>query len=199
MIKRCALLGLFLLLASCATVPVQTLEPEGPGSLERHARALAELTAWQVRGRAAISMPGQAGTVSMVWHQRGEHYNIELRAPWGAGTVKVDGGPSGVLLRTSAGVHEYAAAPRELLRLHRGLDLPLEALRYWLLGLPVPAVAAQPTLDSRGLLSELRQHGWRIRYLNYGEFAGLALPTRLFLTGEDIEVRIVVQEWMLDR
>lgn len=199
MMHRFVLFCFSLLLASCATVPVQAPEPAGAGSLEQHAQALAQLTTWQMSGRAAISTPSQAGTVALQWWQQNEAYTVELRAPWGAGTVKVDGSPQGVLLRTSTGVQEYAAAPRELLRRHSGFDLPLEALRFWLLGLPVPDVAAQPTTDERGLLTQLRQHGWRIRYLNYGEFEGLALPTRLFLTGEGIEVRIVVQEWKLNR
>lgn len=198
MMQRLLFFCFLLLLASCATVPVQAPEPTGAGSLEQHAHALAELSAWRVSGRAAISTSNQAGTVTMFWRQQQEDYNVELRAPWGAGTVMVDGGPGGAMLRTSTGVQEYAAAPRELLRRHSGFDLPLEALRYWLLGLPEPAVAAQPIVDERGLLTELRQHGWRIRYLNYGEFEGLALPTRLFLTGEGIEVRIVVQEWKVD-
>jgi outer membrane lipoprotein LolB len=192
------LLLLLLWLAGCATVPVQAPEPQGPGTLQEHAEALAALTSWRLSGRAAIRTPSQAGTVSMLWQQQEETYNVELRAPWGAGTVKVSGDPSGVLLRTSNGVQEYASAPRELLRRHSGLDLPLEALRYWLLGLPVPGVAAEPSVDERGLLSELRQHGWRIRYLNYGTFEDLALPTRLYLSGEGIEVRIAVQEWMLN-
>ena len=194
---RQTLLLLLLALAGCATVPVQAPEPGKVGTLEQHAQALTALESWSMSGRAAVSTPNEAGTVSMQWRQRGEEYAVELRAPWGAGTVRVDGSPDGVLLRTSAGVQEYASAPRELLYRHSGLDLPLEALRYWLLGLPVPNAAATPTVDERGLLSELRQYGWRIRYLNYGEFESLALPTRLYLSGEGIEVRIAVQEWTL--
>lgn len=192
------ILLLLLALTGCATVPVQAPEPGKVGTLEQHAEALAALKSWRMGGRAAVNMPNEAGTVSMLWRQRGEEYSVELRAPWGAGTVRIDGSPDGVLLRTSAGVQEYASAPRELLRRHSGLDLPLEALRYWLLGLPVPGVAAEPAVDARGLLRELRQHGWRIRYLNYGEFESLALPTRLYLSGEGIEVRIAVQEWTLN-
>lgn len=186
---------LLLGLSGCATVPVEAPTPTGAGTLAQHTEALAALEAWRMRGRAAVSTPEQAGTVALDWRQQGMSYDVELRAPWGAGTVKVDGGPDGVMLRTSRGVQEFASEPRELLRRHTALDLPLEALRYWLLGLPEPDEPADPDVDSRGLLSELRQHGWRIRYLDYGEFKSFALPTRLYLTGEGIEVRIAVQEW----
>lgn len=190
---------LLLSLAGCATVPVQAPEPGTVGSLEQHAAALAELAAWQMNGRAAISTSDQAGTVAMSWRQEGESYSVELRAPWGAGTVLLDGGPQGVMLRTSKGVQEFASAPRELLWRHTGFDLPIEALQCWLLGLPEPGGAAEFDVDERGLLTGLRQHGWRIRYLNYGEFDGLALPTRLYLTGEAGEVRVAVQGWSLQK
>jgi outer membrane lipoprotein LolB len=198
MIRLLRILILLSSVAGCATAPVQAPAPAGAGTLEQHAQALVALQAWRMSGRAAVSTPGQAGTVSMTWRQQGEEYNVELRAPWGAGTVRVDGGPAGVMLRTSRGVQEFGSTPRELLRRHSGLDLPLEALRYWLIGLPQPGAAAQPEVDARGLLTELRQHGWRIRYRRYGEFQNLALPTRLDLSGEGIEVRIAVQAWTLN-
>jgi outer membrane lipoprotein LolB len=185
-------------LAGCATAPVEAPSPTGAGSLEQHAAALAELDSWRMSGRAAISTPEQAGTVSMVWHQRGEAYAVELRAPWGVGTLRLDGDPRGVMLRTSTGVQEFASEPRELLRRHAGFDLPVEALRYWLIGLPEPGAPAESVVDERGLLSELRQYGWRVRYLRYGEFQNVALPTKLYANGEGIDVRIVVQDWALN-
>lgn len=191
------LIVLLVSLAGCATAPVQAPEPERVGSFEQHAAALSTLRAWEANGRAAISTPGQAGTVALNWRQQGEDYRIELRAPWGAGTVLLDGGPRGVMLRTSQGIQEFASAPGELLWRHTGFDLPIEALRYWLLGLPQPDQPAKFDVDDRGLLAELRQHGWRVRYLNYGEFDGFALPARLYLSGEEVEVRVAVQGWSL--
>src|SRR5690606_20239530 len=112
-------LRLFLLLllglAGCATVPVEAPAPQGEGTPAQHAEALAALRSWRMSGRAAVSTARDAGTVSMSWQQQGERYGVELRAPWGAGTVQVDGGPQGVLLRTSQGVQEFASEPRELL------------------------------------------------------------------------------------
>lgn len=197
MISRLLFLMVLLSLAACTTVPVQAPEPERSGSWEEHVDALTALTHWQVQGRAAIRTGDQAGTVALNWRQRDESYRVELRAPWGAGNIVLDSAPRGVTLRTSKGVQEFATEPRELLWRHTGFDLPVEALRYWLLGLPEPSRQAELEVDERGLLTELHQHGWRIRYLDYGQFDGVALPTRLYVTGEVAEVRVAVQEWSL--
>lgn len=194
----CLLLLFFL--AGCQVAPVKAPEPTGEGSLGEHAAAVRALAGWELAGRAAINTAREAGTVSLSWRQRDEHYVVSLRAPWGAGSVRVEGDPSGVMLTAGGGVQEFASEPRELLARYTGLDLPLESLRYWLLGLPDPAASARPEVDGRGLLSSLRQHGWRIEYLRYGDFNGLALPTRLFLRAEheEVEVRVVVQRWELE-
>lgn len=185
------------LLAGCGLTPVKAPQPAGAGTREAHAQALADLERWNLTGRAAVATASEAGTLSVSWRQAGERYSVELRAPLGAGTVQVQGGPAGVELRTSEGVQEFAGEPGELLARHTGLDLPLEALRYWLLGLPQPGVEARTEVDQRGLLTELGQQGWEVRYLRYGEFSGLALPTKLFMTGDGLEVRIAVQSWQV--
>jgi outer membrane lipoprotein LolB len=187
------------LLAGCQVAPVKAPAPQGPGTLADHVAAVRQLTGWSVSGRAAISTPEQAGTVSIDWRQDDERYAIELRAPLGAGIVRLEGSDAGVMLRTSQGVQEFASEPRELLRRHTAFDLPVEALRYWLLGIPQPDVPEEPAVDERGLLTTLRQQGWLIQYLRYGEFDGIALPTKLFMRGDGIEARIVVQQWTVSR
>ena len=194
---RLATLLFVLLLAGCQVAPVRAPAPEGAGSLSEHIAAVQTLQTWGLGGRAAINTLTESGTVSLDWQQDGERYLVNLRAPWGAGSVRIQGSDIGVMLTTSQGVQELAREPRELLVRHTGLDLPLESLRYWLLGIPDPGEPSEPSVDERGLLTELRQLGWHIDYQRYGDFDGLALPTKLFMRGQDIEVRVVVQRWTL--
>lgn len=184
-----------LLLSACATVPPSA--PVAESDYDARTAELLALTAWSLSGRAAIRTAEESGTVSLDWRQLGERYRVDLRAPWGAGTVRVDGGPGAVMLRTGDGIEDYADSPAELLAYYTGYELPLESLRYWLLGVPDPAAEATVTLHDRGLVSELRQHGWRVQYRRYGDYAGHALPSVVFLSGEGIEVRIAVQRWDL--
>lgn len=188
-----------LLIAGCSVAPVKAPVPAGPGTLDAHAERVKQLSGWTLAGRAGVTTPAQAGTVAVDWRQAQERYVIELRAPWGAGTVKLYGGPHRVLLRTSDGQQRMARHPRELLNETTGLDLPIEALRYWLLGLPAPDAPARTQVDERGLLSELEQNDWQVRYLRYGEFDGVALPTKLFMRGDGVDVRVVVQRWEVER
>ena len=197
--KPLAVLVLLLLVAGCAVRPVRAPEPVGAGTLAQHVAAVERLRDWALAGRAAINTASDSGTVSVDWRQRGEQYELQLRAPWGAGTVELAGDAERVRLRTSEGIEDSASQPRELLRRHTGLDLPVQALRYWLRGVPEPGSPAQSQVDERGLLSELRQNGWHIQYRRYADIEGLALPTTVFMRGDGLELRVVVQRWELLR
>lgn len=196
--KPCRILPLSLLvvlLSACAVAPpIPVVELE----YEDRAAELRALPGWSLSGRAAIRTEADSGTVSLDWRQIGERYAVNLRAPWGAGTVRVEGGPGAVMLRTADGIEDFATEPGELLAYYTGYDLPLEALRYWLLGVPDPDAESSYALDEQGLVTELRQFGWRIDYRRYGDFGGLALPATVFMYGDGVEVRVAVREWGID-
>ena len=102
-------------------------------------------------------------------------------------------------IQTSQG--EKFSGDEALKRLQRTLNvsLPLESLRFWLLGIPQPGSAASVQLDDRGNLGELDQAGWRIAYDRY-EFrdavAGL-MPGRIVMEKEGVRVRLIVSRWRL--
>jgi len=82
------------------------------------------------------------------------------------------------------------------MRTHAGWRVPLSGLRYWIIGLPDPqARVIDLELDPMGRLAELRQLGWHIRYQRYGEFDGVALPTRLTLENSQLRAKLVVRSW----
>ncbi|RFA31296.1 outer membrane lipoprotein LolB [Alkalilimnicola ehrlichii] len=193
MFRRLSLLLLLaFLLSACATMaPGPVVEQD----YDERAEVLRTLPGWSLSGRAAIRTAADSGTVSLDWRQEGEQYSVALRAPWGAGQVQVDGTPGWVRLRTSEGVDDYAAAPGELLAYYTGFDLPLESLRFWLLGIPDPGTEASYNLDELGLVDELRQHGWVIDYRRYQTVGTYVLPRTVFMRGDGIEVRVAVQAW----
>lgn len=181
------------LIAGCAA-----LQPAPTGvevDYDQRAAELRALSQWEVSGRAAIRTAEDSGTVSMDWRQLGERYRVELRAPWGAGTVRVDGGPGAVMLRTGEGEEVFAEEPGALLAYYTGYDLPLASLRYWLLGVPDPEGEAELELDANGWPTRLIQHGWEIVYRRYGVYDGRTLPRTLFMNDGEVEVRVAIHAW----
>ena len=188
----CILVGLCL--AGCATQPPVSEQARLTAFASRQAR-LSQLSGWSLAGRAAIHTARDAGSVVVYWRQRGEHYRIDLIAPFGAGSVRLTGDAQRVRLQTSRGESVEAGSARDLLHRYLGYDLPVAPLRYWLRGILAPGPVQMRRLDRDGRLASLVQQGWRVQFRDYGRFSDIDLPTALELHRDQVEVRLVIRSW----
>lgn len=78
-----------------------------------------------------------------------------------------------------------------------GWRLPLEGLPYWALAVPRPGSKAGVERDANGQISSLRQDGWSVRYTRYAGPAPDALPLRMVLQREGLEIVLLIDEWGL--
>lgn len=185
-----------LVLAGCAALPRPADDP-GMVWSDRQAR-LEQLFEWSLSGRVAVRTDSDGGQARVSWQQDGPHYDIRLRGPFGSGTVRLAGGQGQARLWLEDGSVVEAADPEALLYRHTGWWIPVEALRYWVLGLPAPRLSAEYRLDDWGRLSTLRQAGWSVSFEQYGDQDGLQLPNRLTVESGNARVRLVVSSWELD-
>lgn len=198
------LVGMSLLLTSaCTTVPVET--PTSTSSLDSKQTwqtrqpELAAIKVWRLSGRVAVSQDESAWNLNLEWQQDGDEYEIILNGPFGAGKVKLIGNAYGVLLRDSDGQVFYADNAQTLLREHTGVNMPVEGLRYWIIGLTSPQQQKKPVLDEQGRLDYLEEANWQVRFKRYTDVSGMQLPNKVFILEphSDIDVRLVVDNWKL--
>ena len=194
-----ALLASLLTLTGCATQPeLLPLEAADGDSWALRQGALQEIRNWSLGGRVAVSAEGEGWYAGLDWRQAGSSYHLELRGPLGHGRLWIDGDEQGVTAVAGDGtVHEGATA-EQLLANAYGWRLPLSGLRYWVRGLPDPALAVDEiSFDSLGRLGRLRQAGWRISYPNYQDLPGIDLPRTITVEGHGLSLKLVVDRWQL--
>jgi outer membrane lipoprotein LolB len=191
---RRLLLPLAVLLSACGTVPSRPPAADPESAWDAHRHAVLAVDAWRLNGRLGVLSDGAGWHASLFWHQDNGRYDIRIVAPLGQGSVRLVGDDSQVRLTTGSGEQAVAENPSRLLHERLGWRVPVEALRYWAIGLPAPGTAVK-TLDERGRLATLHQAGWSIRFLDYQERTGLDLPGRIVANHPDAEVRLVVNAW----
>lgn len=177
------------LLAACAT---QRRAPPSPAAgWEQRTLELQRQGAWQLDGRAAVAVHQQGWQASLNWRQRGAAEEVHLSGPFGVGAL--------VLERTATGLSLNGAPPSDAVMLQLqeklGFDLPLEHLRYWLLGVPDPSAAFELKRNDQDRAAQLRQADWSIDYDRYMPVGGDVLPALLVLSREAVRVRIAVDRW----
>jgi outer membrane lipoprotein LolB len=175
-------------LAGCATTPPAI----APAPWAQRLSELEHASAWQLDGRAAVSVGTQGWQASLDWRQRGDSSEVHLAGPFGVGALVLEATPAGISVNGAPPGGEVAAQLRERL----GFELPIDSLRFWLQGIPDPGSDFELTRNSQDRALELTQTGWSIEYDGYMANNGDLLPARLVLRRGDARVRIAVDRWV---
>jgi outer membrane lipoprotein LolB len=204
------LIGLTALVSGCATAPSPPPVENPAATWEARQTQLRPITTWNIQGRMAMRTQEEGWQATLNWVREGERHRIDIIGPLGRGHLRLTRDNHGAELR-DADQHSWRAENPELL-LYRttGWLVPLDGLNYWVLGLPLPDIAASQELDPQGRLKTLAQSGWDIRFLEYTRYGSLELPSKLFLKRQGrgtngipagdttLEVRLVIEHWTLN-
>lgn len=181
------------LLAACAGVPPKPLGPPNQAAWRQRLGTLRTLGDWRLTGRVAIVNGDRGGSGSLLWIEHAPRLEMRFSGPFGIGGFRLYGTPAGVFIDTGHG-KTYSADPAHLLDNRLGWPVPIDSLRYWVLGMPAPGQAAV-RVDQDGLLRHLQQGGWDIRYRNYTSTGGYRLPARLEAHRGNIKLKLAVEQW----
>jgi outer membrane lipoprotein LolB len=191
---RRALLFLTALLAGCATVqPTPVPEVDWDARLA----AAGSLAGWRMTGRVAVVVGEDGGSAGIDWRQAGATSDVAFTGPLGVGSLRAVLAEDGLMLEDGRGERLYGAAAEALLYARLGASVPFDHLRYWLLGAPAPGEPYQPVPASPGGLVAFEQAGWTVGIGRLEPSAGLLLPTRVTVSGEDARLKLVVAGWTL--
>lgn len=179
-------------LSACATLPQPSPEDWNAAKAQRQA-----LEHWNFSGRTAVAAANEGWTASMDWKQDGRSSQLRLYGPFGVGALRVTTDGESLDIETSKGEKLSGERAKALLEQTLGAELPLRPMRYWLLGVPEPEIAAFAQLDEQGRLARLSQSGWRIVYDRYDSYGGQWLPAQISVEQGDVKVKVVVNRWRL--
>ena len=190
---------LIVLVSGCSTIPKTEVNiPESGRQRLWEARQiqLTQFNDWQLEGRLGLRVPGQSGSMSMEWRQVGEAYTVYLDGPLGQSIAKIEGKPERVQLEAS-GERYKGQSPEQLLFELTGWNLPVSLLRYWVMGMPSPVGYSTLKLNNQGNPSLISQQGWTVEYLQYKDFSGVTMPSRLKIRQGEVQATLVARSWRL--
>lgn len=186
-----------LALAACATVPpTPQRTPEELSQLwQQHRQEVGQWGAWSLVGRIAVKTENDGWSGDLEWTQSSTDFQIHFSAPFGQGAFQLLGNSSGVEMRVSDGKDFQAPDAETLLQQHLGWQLPLNAFRYWVTGIPAPGVDAKLKFNADGQLAKLQQEQWHVSYPSYVAVENVMMPRKIFLDNHALGVRLVVDHW----
>jgi outer membrane lipoprotein LolB len=178
---RTAFLWVCLLLAGCATIEEQATPTEPIGE------------AFYLSGRVSVKYGTEAASGKISWKHDPAGDDLLISDPLGQGVARIVRRDAMVSLTTADQKVYQASDVESLTEQVLGWRLPLAGLPDWVRGRAASGAPAQTRLDSSQRLAELRQSGWLVEFLDYNGTNGL--PARLRLSREEVEIRLVIDQW----
>jgi len=183
------------LLSACSPLPRIETDSEPQQWLE-HQIAVSEIKSWNIKGRIAVQNGKESATATLHWNQINSNYELRFIAPLGQGTYILKGSSEGVIMQGPNNEVLTAETPEKLMNEGLGWAIHLAGLMYWVRGIPEPDINyTQLLLDEKGRLSDMKQSGFTVSVLRYTEQNGVSLPEKLFIKSDNIQLRMVIQNW----
>lgn len=177
---RAALSFAILFLAACAQLPEQPVLLQSSGDFE-------------LAGRVAVKHSGEGASGTITWRHSRDADDLFITSPIGQGIARLTRSGERVALVTADGKRFEAVDAETLTEQALGWRIPLRGLPDWVQARPVADEAAEVIKGEGGRVAEIRQSGWRIEYGAWRE----DLPARLVFFREGLEIRMVVDRWVL--
>ncbi|MGH8264051.1 MAG: lipoprotein insertase outer membrane protein LolB [Steroidobacteraceae bacterium] len=190
-----AVAGLALiLLAACH--PLTKPAPRPAGSWAERQTQLQTADRWRFEGRFAISGVESGESGGIRWTQNDSRSDVSVFGPLGAGALEIALDGDKLRVKTSRGEALDGDEARQLIEDRLGAALPLDAMRYWLLGVAAPGSEANETLGDNQRLAALSQQGWDVHFAEYQPVAGDLLPARVDAVRAGVKVKLRIARWL---
>lgn len=178
-----------LLLASCADQPERTSSDTSWQDRETQLKALSH---WKASGKLALRTQDKSESASLMWEQSDNVTHIVLSGPLGLSATSIESDQSSLTIEQGGQIRHYDISARTA---HTAWDLPVQALPYWILGLPAPGEPVQEQLIEQNSLRQMTQLGWTVTYEDYGQFDQYILPTRMKVERNSTRARLLIRQW----
>lgn len=165
----------------------------GCAAIERQPAPWAGGDSFSLSGRVSVKYGAEAVSGRISWRHDADGDDLLISTPLGQGVARILRRDAKVSLTTSDQKVYEANDVESLTEQVLGWRLPLAGLHDWVRGRAAAGAPAQTRLDGGQRPAELRQSGWLVEYLDFSAPGGL--PARLRLTREDVEIRLVIDQW----
>ncbi len=150
---------------------------------------------WTLQGRIGVQAGDQSLSGNIRWHHQAGRDEVLMTSPLGQGVARIVSDAAGVVLEMPNQQPRRAPDAESLTQEALGYPLPISGLVWWVQGLPDPGSASEVRRATAGRLSQLKQDGWVINYLQY---APDARPRKLVVAREGLEIRLVADSWQAE-
>ncbi|MBF0256096.1 MAG: outer membrane lipoprotein LolB [Gammaproteobacteria bacterium] len=150
---------------------------------------------WSLSGRIGVLNEGEGWHGKMDWQQNQADFVIRILGPFGSEQAELHHRDAKLELRGANGKTVSGARLAAWEKETFGASLPVNALPYWLHGLPYPGEPENSQLDAKGQIKQIQQSGWRVDYSEWRKQGDTDIPGKITLLKNKVRIRLIVNEY----
>jgi len=183
---------LLLLLSACS----QNSPLPSDSSTLRPTAELSPINEWQITAKLGIRSSEDSGSVTVKWSQLDDDYTIRVSGPLGQGNGIITGNSSFIRIERPNKEAIISMQPDHLIASTLGWQLPITLLPYWVQGHPNPTLPiTKTTVDTQGVLTEIKQAGWQLLFFRHGVIEGKQVPLKIIASKDDVKLTFIIRSW----
>ncbi len=187
--RKILLLMGILALPACSTISTTPEIAYQPTTVQNE---LYDLQRWAFEGRIAITGKNDAWSANINWEHSPTEDLIKLSGPLGQGGALIQLNASGVTIDQGGGDVKSSTDVENFINQQVGLAVPVNSLRYWVVGLPDKSQTAG-TIENG-----FEQVGWKNQYKTMQPVGSYVLPRNMTVTSETVKLKLFIDQWILD-
>lgn len=176
-----------LLLSACSTVPTEPITVYS--NKARH--DLYKLTHWSFEGRLAVTSPKDSWSANIVWKHSPAEDKLKLVGPLGQGAVIIQLKGNKVIIDRGGGDVRWSEHPEEFVNQELGMFVPVQSLRYWVIGLPEPSIEFQEMGEG------FSQAGWLTEFKQMQSVDNQSMPKKIAVLSKEVKLKLFIDHWDL--
>jgi len=174
------------LLSACVSVPLQT----DPSTIQ-----LSEKQNWFLKARVAIKTPEENVSANLEWRNDSDDFDFHIYGLFGATYTHLIQQDDKATLKLPEDKIYYSDNAQRLMRQNLGWDFPIDALSFWIKGLPSGKAEESLTRDPQGQLQNIKFRDWKVEFSRYQSYSGYLMPRMIKATHPQMSLRIAVKKW----
>jgi outer membrane lipoprotein LolB len=191
-----AVLLFVVLAAGCRAVPLAgPADRAAQDAYRARSDELSAWTAWEMRGRLSIDDGREGGSGRLAWRTQDRFSRLDFRGTLGQGAWRLQISDSRAVLERADGSQAEASSVEVLVQQELGWQVPVDALRHWVLGMQAPGPVARVDLDELGRVTHLEQDGWSIELGRYRQAEGVDVPGRIEAARGELRIKLIATSW----
>ena len=161
-----------------------------------HVGQVSGLTNWSFNGKLGVKKDGEGFSARVSWNQNHEDYIVDVRTFMLGEIFSIKKSNSIFVINEGEGASYEVESSEDFFHVRLGWSFPESSISFWLRGIPNPVGDFfEDGPETNGRYRRFSQSGWQVEIIEYDESIKPALPKRLTIGNNDLELLIVVDKW----